>query len=253
MGLSHRATDLDSKVTASAFDTFSHFSRDDMRSAVARSNGRKDYAASMRHVRNDYFGSGRKRLLDVALACVMLLLALPLLLLLTLLVKLSSEGPVIFKQARNGKGGREFNIYKFRSMYHVPEEAGSGVVKQASRNDKRVTRIGYWMRRLSLDELPQLLNVLQGKMSLVGPRPHALSHDEYYSKHVHGYMKRYACQPGITGLAQVSGARGETESHADMQQRINLDLEYIAQASLRTDLVIIGRTVLKLLDSREVY
>ncbi len=201
---------------------------------------------------NPYIHAASKRVLDVGLAVVALFLLAPVMLILALLVKMSGPGPVIFKQKRNGIGGVQFNIYKFRTMHHVAEQS-LGFVAQASRGDSRVTPVGYWLRRLSLDELPQLLNVLQGKMSLVGPRPHALSHDEYYGRHVRDYMRRYGCRPGITGLAQVSGSRGETAEHADMERRIGFDLEYIRTASLATDLRIIVTTALKLLDNKNVY
>lgn len=219
--------------------------------AEPRAIGRHFSAAGSR--RNAYIHSHQKRLLDIVVSLAVLLAVAPVLLVLALTVKFSSAGPVIFKQKRNGKGSRYFYIYKFRTMYDRPDEGSIGFLKQARPGDSRVTRLGYWLRRLSLDELPQILNVLQGKMSLVGPRPHAISHDQHFSKRLTNYMMRYECNPGITGLAQVSGSRGRTESDADMQRRVNFDLEYIEKASLLFDMKIILRTAIHLINSKNVY
>lgn len=182
-----------------------------------------------------------KALEDRMLAIFILLLVLPLLLLIAIAIKLDSSGPVFFRQARNGWSGRVFHIWKFRSMVvHDPEP---GVVRQATRNDPRVTRVGAFLRRTSLDELPQIFNVLSGEMSLVGPRPHAVQHDAEYSKRISAYFARHNIKPGITGLAQVRGLRGETSEIERMQQRIEADIEYINNWSLWLDLVILVRTV----------
>jgi putative colanic acid biosynthesis UDP-glucose lipid carrier transferase len=158
-------------------------------------------------------------------------------------IKLSSPGPVLFKQYRMGINGKHFKVYKFRSMV-VHNESG-GDVTQASRNDSRVTRVGAFLRRTSLDELPQFFNVLQGRMSIVGPRPHALAHNEYYKDLVESYMQRHKVKPGITGWAQVSGYRGETDTLDKMQKRVEYDLWYIDNWSLWIDIKIIFLTVFK--------
>jgi putative colanic acid biosynthesis UDP-glucose lipid carrier transferase len=188
-----------------------------------------------------------KRVLDVALATIAILLFLPLFAAITLAVSLDSRGPVLFRQRRAGQDGQLFGIFKFRSM-HVLED-GSHVV-QATKGDPRITRVGRFLRAASLDELPQLFNVLSGEMSLVGPRPHAIAHDEYYSARVKNYAVRQQVKPGITGWAQVNGARGATADVADMQHRIELDAWYVAHESLWLDLVILARTPLEVLRCR---
>ncbi len=182
-----------------------------------------------------------KRLEDIILSALILLAISPLLLAIAVGVKLSSPGPVIFRQRRYGLDGQEIVVYKFRSM-RVMEDGGH--VPQARKDDPRVTPFGAFLRRTSLDELPQFLNVLQGRMSIVGPRPHAISHNETYRKLIKGYMVRHKVKPGITGLAQVSGARGETDTLEKMQARIEYDLAYLRNWSLRLDLQIIVRTAL---------
>ncbi len=182
-----------------------------------------------------------KRALDFALAVPLLLFLAPLLVLVTIMVKLGSSGPVLFKQRRTGLRGREFVIYKFRTMYC--REDGAEVI-QATESDIRVTRIGRFLRRTSIDELPQLLNVLRGDMSLVGPRPHALAHDRYYCRQISSYHQRFAVRPGITGLAQVRGLRGETRTIACMAARIDTDLEYLADWSLLADIRILFNSAL---------
>ena len=178
---------------------------------------------------------------DFILSALLLLLISPLLLIIALAVKLDSPGPVFFKQARNGWSGKTFHIWKFRSMYvHTPE---AGKVKQASRNDPRITRVGAFLRKTSLDELPQLINVLRGEMSLVGPRPHAVQHDAEYSLRISSYFARHNIKPGITGLAQVRGFRGETRDIEQMQQRVESDIEYINNWSVWLDLTILLRTL----------
>jgi putative colanic acid biosynthesis UDP-glucose lipid carrier transferase len=178
---------------------------------------------------------------DFVLSALILIAVSPLLLVIAAAIKLDSPGPVFFKQSRNGWSGKTFNIWKFRSMHvHTPE---AGEVKQATRNDPRVTRVGAFLRRTSLDELPQLLNVLGGSMSLVGPRPHAVQHDAEYSKRIDSYFARHNIKPGITGLAQVRGFRGETTDIEQMQRRVEADIEYINNWSLLLDLSILIRTI----------
>jgi Undecaprenyl-phosphate glucose phosphotransferase len=177
-----------------------------------------------------------KRTMDIALGGGALLLALPVLALIALAVKLTSRGPVLFRQRRYGLNGEEILVYKFRSMT-VCEDGP--VVTQATAQDCRVTRTGRFIRRTSLDELPQLFNVLQGTMSLVGPRPHAVAHNEKYRRLIDGYMIRHKVRPGITGLAQVHGLRGETETVEKMAERVRYDLEYLRNWSPLLDLKIL--------------
>lgn len=191
-----------------------------------------------------------KRLSDLVLASAILLLIAPLMLLIALLIKLDSPGPVIFRQRRYGLDGQEIGVYKFRSM-RVAED-GDQVV-QARRGDPRVTRLGAFLRRTSLDELPQFINVLQGRMSVVGPRPHAVAHNEQYRRLIKGYMVRHKVRPGITGWAQVNGQRGETDTLDKMQDRIDLDLDYLRHWSLRLDLLILFRTVRLVFKDSQAY
>ncbi|MFG1274019.1 undecaprenyl-phosphate glucose phosphotransferase [Xanthobacter flavus] len=190
------------------------------------------------------FELAQKRLLDIAVASCAVLLLLPLFAIIATAIKLDSRGPVIFRQRRNGFGGREFTIYKFRSMTVM--EDGTKVV-QAQRNDKRVTRVGRFLRASSLDELPQVLNVLFGQMSIVGPRPHAIAHDDEYSKLISGYAFRHHVKPGITGWAQVQGFRGETAELEQMERRIEMDLWYINNWSVWVDMKIIMKTFVEVL------
>ena len=164
------------------------------------------------------------RIFDVVLSAILLVLLSPLLVLMGLLVMLDSPGPAMFKQLRTGAEGKAFRILKFRTMT-VMEDGET--VRQARINDHRVTRIGAFLRRTSLDELPQLFNVFVGDMSLVGPRPHAIAHDMHYVGLVEGYAMRYAVKPGMTGLAQISGARGETSTVEAMARRVALDTWYV--------------------------
>jgi putative colanic acid biosysnthesis UDP-glucose lipid carrier transferase len=187
-----------------------------------------------------------KRLIDVALSSALLTLCLPVGLLIGLAIKLDSKGPVLFRQRRIGFNGRPFHILKFRTM-RVMEDGP--LVVQASEGDPRVTRVGQILRELSLDELPQLINVLMGEMSLVGPRPHAAAHDDYYGRHIPNYAYRHQVRPGITGWAQVNGARGATPTLSDMQARIDLDAWYVDHRSLALDLMILVLTPLEILDS----
>ncbi|HWX30512.1 MAG TPA: undecaprenyl-phosphate glucose phosphotransferase [Steroidobacteraceae bacterium] len=191
-----------------------------------------------------------KRLTDIGLSIAILLLLLPLLLLIAVMVKVSSPGPVIFKQRRYGLDGQEIAVYKFRTM-RVTEDGEQ--VRQASKTDSRITRIGRMLRRSSLDELPQLINVLQGRMSLVGPRPHAVAHNEEYRKLIKGYMVRHKVLPGITGLAQVNGCRGETAKLEEMQARVNYDLEYLRRWTPMLDVKIILLTAVKVFRDDKAY
>ena len=191
-----------------------------------------------------------KRVSDVVLSSVALVLFSPLLMLIALLVKLGSPGPVIFTQRRYGLDGAEIKVYKFRSM-RVAEDGAE--VRQAKRNDSRTTPLGALLRRTSLDELPQLINVLQGRMSLVGPRPHAVAHNELYRKLIDGYMVRHKVRPGITGWAQVNGLRGETDTVEKMAARIRYDLDYLRNWSVRLDLYILYRTFAVVLNAKQAY
>ncbi len=181
---------------------------------------------------------------DRVLAILILILASPVMLLTAILIKLESPGPIFFRQERTGWDGKNFRIWKFRSM-KIHDEMNS-VLKQATRDDPRMTRIGRFIRRTSIDELPQLFNVLTGQMSLVGPRPHALQHNQEYSKQIVAYLARHRIKPGITGLAQIRGFRGETKELEQMQNRVKYDLEYINNWSLWLDLTILVRTLFAL-------
>ncbi|UUX96859.1 undecaprenyl-phosphate glucose phosphotransferase [Aquabacterium sp. J223] len=191
-----------------------------------------------------------KRLEDIVLATLILILISPVLLALAVGVKLSSPGPVIFRQRRNGIDGAEIVVYKFRSMRTMDN---GPVVKQATKDDPRITRFGAFIRRTSLDELPQFINVLQGRMSIVGPRPHAVAHNEQYREMIKAYMVRHKVKPGITGWAQVNGHRGETDTIEKMQARVEYDLEYLRNWSLGLDLQIIVRTIRLMFADRNAY
>ena len=180
-----------------------------------------------------------KAFMDKSISLGILLMISPILVILALAVKLSSPGPIIFKQIRDGWDGKKFFVYKFRSMYvHTPEK----VVKQATKGDPRITPVGGFIRKTSLDELPQLFNVLEGSMSLVGPRPHAVSHNEFYSDKVKAYLARHRIKPGMTGLAQINGLRGETDTVELMERRVEFDLEYISNWSPLLDIKILFLT-----------
>lgn len=191
-----------------------------------------------------------KRASDIVIASLILALTFPLLIAIAVAVKTSSPGSVIFKQRRYGLDGHEIIVYKFRSMT-VSED--SDTVKQATKNDARVTPVGAFLRKYSLDELPQFINVLQGTMSVVGPRPHAVAHNEEYRKLIRGYTIRHKVPPGITGLAQINGFRGETATIEDMKGRVEMDLEYLRNWSLALDLRIILRTASVFLFDKAAY
>jgi putative colanic acid biosynthesis UDP-glucose lipid carrier transferase len=197
------------------------------------------------------FGPGAKRLEDVTIGLLAVLLLAPLLTVIAILVKLESRGPVIFRQERVGFGNKRFFVFKFRTMRC--EASPDPRVPQAKRDDPRVTRVGAVLRRFSLDELPQLFNVLRGEMSLVGPRPHAAAHDEIYAPLIDGYLARHCVKPGITGWAQVHGERGMTATVLDMQRRLEYDLFYIANWSPYFDLKIMLMTIPAVIRGANAY
>lgn len=189
-----------------------------------------------------------KRIFDLVFSGLVLLLLLSWVMpLLAIIIKLDSPGPVLFRQLRTGKDGKPFYCLKFRSM-HINAESDH---KQASRNDSRITRVGAILRRTSMDELPQFLNVLLGEMSVVGPRPHMIRHTEDYAKIIDNFMVRHAVTPGITGWAQVEGHRGETKETEAMVRRVDADLFYIRNWSLGLDLKIVALTVLQAFKGHE--
>jgi putative colanic acid biosynthesis UDP-glucose lipid carrier transferase len=196
------------------------------------------------------FDGSIKRMSDIVLSLLILILLIPVLIGVALAVKLSSPGPIIFKQRRYGQDGKEILVYKFRSMT-VTEDGAT--MAQAQKNDSRITRLGAFMRRTSIDELPQFVNVLQGRMSIVGPRPHAVAHNELYRKLIKGYMVRHKVRPGITGWAQVNGLRGETDKLEKMQRRIDYDLDYLRNWSLRLDIHIILKTIRLVIKDQQAY
>lgn len=195
-----------------------------------------------------------KRAEDLVIGSIMLVALMPLLLLIALLVKLDSKGPVLFKQKRYGYNNVLIKVYKFRTMYHAERDMDAS--QQTVKGDARVTRIGRWLRRSSLDELPQLLNVLSGRMSLVGPRPHATATKAagvLFENAVQNYAARHRVKPGITGWAQVNGYRGETDTLQKIEKRVEYDLEYIENWSILFDLYILLRTIPSVLFSKEAY
>jgi len=191
-----------------------------------------------------------KRLSYLLIASTAIVLTAPVMLAIAVAIKVTMPGPVLFRQRRYGLDGREITVWKFRSM-KVAEDGDN--VRQATRDDDRITPLGRFLRRTSLDELPQFFNVLQGRMSVVGPRPHAVSHNELFRKVIKGYMVRHKVKPGITGWAQINGARGETAQLEDMERRIRYDLEYLRQWSLRLDLYIIWRTIRLVFKDPQAY
>ena len=191
-----------------------------------------------------------KAIEDHVIGLIALILLSPLMVVIAILIKFDSPGPVIFRQSRTGWNGREFYIWKFRSMkVHQPQ---SDDLKQATRDDDRITRIGGFIRKTSIDELPQLFNVLSGTMSMVGPRPHAIQHNTDYDKRINSYMTRHRIKPGITGLAQINGYRGETDTLDKMKKRVEYDMQYINNWSFWFDIEILLKTVPALLKN-EAY
>jgi Undecaprenyl-phosphate glucose phosphotransferase len=191
-----------------------------------------------------------KALEDYVLASILLVLSLPVLVVIAVAIRLDSPGPVFFRQRRRGLNSRVFEVWKFRTM-HVAEDGPQ--IRQARRDDPRVTRVGRFLRRSSLDELPQLFNVLRGEMSLVGPRPHALAHDDHFEETIARYANRQQVKPGITGLAQANGLRGETETRDKIERRLAMDLQYVNGWSLWLDLKILALTALRLVSARDAY
>ena len=191
-----------------------------------------------------------KRLEDIVLSILFLtILAIPMAII-AAAVKLTSPGPAIFKQKRYGLDGKQILVYKFRSM---STQDNGNVVKQATKNDPRITKLGAFLRKTSLDELPQFINVLQGRMSIVGPRPHAVAHNEEYRKIISGYMLRHKVRPGITGWAQINGFRGETDTVEKMEKRVQFDLDYIHNWSVWLDIKIIIKTAINALIDKNAY
>lgn len=193
----------------------------------------------------------QKRAFDFVFALLVVLFVLIWLVpLIACFIKLESKGPILFRQLRSGKDGKPFYCFKFRSML-VNNDANT---RQATLGDSRITKVGAFLRKTSLDELPQFLNVLKGEMSVVGPRPHMLKHTEDYSKVIHNFMDRHLVMPGITGLAQVSGHRGETKEIEDMVKRFNADIHYLRNWSFGLDLKIVLRTATQVFgDNKHVF
>ena len=192
-----------------------------------------------------------KRVEDLVIGCLALLVLWPVMLVVAILIKLDSRGPILFRQARQGFNHNIITVLKFRTMSHGSQSDVE--VVQATRNDPRVTRVGRILRRTSIDELPQIWNVLRGEMSLVGPRPHAIAHNQQYSELIDDYLGRHRVQPGITGWAQVNGLRGETDTLDKMRKRVDYDLSYINSWSIALDLKIIMLTAISILFDRRAY
>ena len=209
------------------------------------------YTIDLSYTPLDGFNRVVKRLEDLILATLISISIIPVCLLIALAIRLTSKGPVLFKQKRHGMGGEKITVYKFRSMEVHSEE--QGVLSQAGINDPRIPPLGYFLRRTSMDELPQFFNVLQGRMSIVGPRPHALVHNEYYKDLVQSYMWRHKVKPGITGWAQVNGYRGRTDTLEKMSKRVEHDLWYINNWSLWLDLKIILKSCYKGFSHKNAY
>ena len=202
-----------------------------------RTSNRKLYSNS-----NIGINSVLKRIFDIVFSSVAIIFLCPVIIVISVLIKLSSPGPVIFKQNRHGLNGEEIAVWKFRTM-SVMEDGNN--VKQAKKNDSRITPVGKYLRMTSLDELPQFFNVLCGSMSVVGPRPHAVAHNLYYRTKIDNYATRHIVKPGITGWAQINGARGETETIDKMALRLKFDLEYIQNWTFWLDIQIVFITVFK--------
>jgi len=190
-----------------------------------------------------------KRGFDLAAAFLLLVFSAPILLAAAAAIRLESRGPALFRQWRLGRDGRPFRILKLRTLTVVENSA----VRQVTRNDPRLTRVGRILRKLSVDEIPQLVNVIRGEMSLVGPRPHAIAHDDYYGARIDGYTQRQSVKPGITGWAQIHGFRGETAALDDMRQRVDFDLWYVHHAGFLLDLQILFATPRAVLRGRNAW
>ncbi|WP_299363839.1 sugar transferase [uncultured Paracoccus sp.] len=219
---------------------------------VVAPRGRTNDAFTQTETRgkNPYLDSRTKRFLDLTVAAIALAVLFPLMLSIASAVLVTSRGPALFLQERGGRGQRPFRIMKFRSMYVQPAESS---IVQATPGDPRATPLGRFLRSTSVDEIPQLFNVFKGEMSIVGPRPHAIVHDELFATRIDAYCNRFVCKPGITGLAQVRGYRGATTTQDLIAQRVALDLQYIETASLRLDLLIILRTTWTVLTCRNAH
>ena len=209
----------------------------------------RSYALTMEHPSLVGVGKILKRMIDIIFSILILaLVSLPILFII-IGIKISSSGPLIFKQRRGGLHGNAIYVWKFRTMSVMEDNA----IVQAKRKDSRITRFGAFLRKTSLDELPQFINVILGDMSITGPRPHAIAHDQEYRKLVPGYDFRFHVKPGITGLAQISGWRGETDILEKMQKRIDYDLKYVREWSILLDLKIIILTVFKGFINKNAY
>ncbi len=195
-------------------------------------------------------GGAAKRALDLVLASFALVAASPLLLIVALLVRLDSPGPVLFRQRRTGFRGRSFSVLKFRTMRQTE---GGRDCQQALRRDPRVTRLGWFLRRTSIDELPQLINIIAGDMSIVGPRPHALAHDDAFWNLDSHYVRRFMARPGLTGWAQINGARGLSDTPEKVRRRVHFDLEYVEHWSMERDLGIIAATFRLLIHDKNAF
>ena len=191
-----------------------------------------------------------KRALDLAIAVPAVVFLAPFLVFLAILIRANSQGPAVFRQTRLGLHGAPFKIFKFRTMTVLED---GPIIAQAAKNDARVTKVGGWMRRLSLDELPQLINVIVGDMSLIGPRPHALAHDRYYGQMIDGYDRRQTVKPGISGWAQIHGHRGATSTVSRMRERLAYDVWYSRNATFALDIQIVLRTIREILKQRDAY
>ena len=216
---------------------------------LALALAREDVADLVVHAAEGFDGKA-KRIFDVLFAGTVVALGWPIGLAIAAAVRLTSPGPVLFKQRRYGRDGEEILVFKFRTM-SLTEDADD--VRQASRKDPRITRLGAILRRTSLDELPQFLNVLRGEMSVVGPRPHAVAHNEQYRTQILEYMLRHKVKPGITGWAQVNGWRGETDTQEKIQRRVEHDLYYIENWSVLFDLHILAKTPFAVFNARNAY
>lgn len=199
---------------------------------------------------NSKVNANIKRLEDILFSILIITIISPVLPMIALGIKLTSKGPVLFIQNRHGLNGQIIKVWKFRTMTVMEN---TDIVSQATKNDPRVTKIGRFLRRTSLDELPQFFNVLSGSMSIVGPRPHAVSHNEYYATVIPDYMLRHSVKPGVTGLAQVSGFRGETDTLDKMENRVRCDMEYIQKWTLLLDVKLIFLTVFKGFSGKTAY
>lgn len=207
-------------------------------------------ACNDNHVSSKFYRKITKPLIDKCVALLLLILLAPLFLIIACLIKIESKGNVFFRQSRVGLHGKTFYMIKFRSM--TVTENGNDVL-QAQKNDARITKVGNFIRKTSIDELPQLLNVLLGDMSLVGPRPHALSHDIEFTNRVADYQKRHAVVPGITGLAQVNGYRGPTDTDAQLIGRVNYDILYTKNISFWTDIKILFKTAFIVFNDKNAF